>query len=85
MSKSNTGMNAIYNGGLTPGIGIQTGGNKIIRGLDNTAKRIGFFRNIVKPLTDSLGIKSPGINNIVNKGYGKKRGKGRGKGKRKHK
>lgn len=78
MSRSNVGMNAIYNGGLTHGLNVQAGGSKVIRTLDSTAKRIGFFRNVLKPLTASLGINSPGIDNLVNKGYGKKkRGRGR--------
>lgn len=82
MSKSNVGMNAIYNGGLTNGFNVQAGGNKVIKSIDNTAKQIGFFRNVIKPLTVSLGIKSPGVDNLVSKGYGKKKKK-RGRGKNK--
>ena len=76
MSKSNIGVNAIYNGGLTQGYTPQAGGNvgrSVINGLDSTAKKIGFFRNIVKPIADNLGLQSQVINNLVNKGYGKKK------------
>jgi len=78
MSRSNNGMNAIYNGGLALNLRPQGGGSKILKTLDNTAKQIGFFRNVLKPITASLGINSSGINSLVSKGYGKKkRGRGR--------
>lgn len=60
----------------------QQGGNAVAN-LDRAAKRIGFFRNVAAPLTKSLGIKSPGIDNLVSKGYGKKRKRKSGKGNRK--
>ena len=80
MSRSNAGMNAIYNGGLVMTLKPQVGGSRALRGLNSSAKKIGLFRNVVKPLTTSLGINSPGIDSLVSKGYGKRK---RGKGKRK--
>ena len=44
MSRSNAGMNAIYNGGLVMTLKPQVGGSRALRGLNSSAKKIGLFR-----------------------------------------
>lgn len=70
MSNSRRGIDMIYSNHFM-------GGNKVLNALDNTAKKIGLFRNVVGPLAKAFGIKSPKVESLVQKGYGRKRGAGR--------
>lgn len=73
MSNSRRGIDMIYSNHFM-------GGNRVLDTLDNTAKKIGLFRNVVGPLAKAFGIKSPKVEGLIQKGYGRKRKTG---GKRK--